>query len=196
MVLVDEFQDTNLLQADILRLMRPGGHGLTVVGDDVQSIYSFRAAHVRNILDFPQQYPGTTVVKLEQNYRSAQPILTATNAVIAQARERFKKDLWWDRQQGEQPALIACQDEDDQAEFLIRQILERREAVPCKNERAQRDGVTLARIEQATTQSDCPGAARESRRNSKPASLAPCARTKIIGCSSANATRTYAARRS
>lgn len=128
MVLVDEFQDTNPLQADILQLLRPGGQGLTVVGDDAQSIYSFRAATVRNILDFPQQYPGTTIVKLEQNYRSVQPILAATNAVIAQARERFTKDLWSERSHGEQPILVTCQDEDEQAAYLVRQILEQREA--------------------------------------------------------------------
>ena len=82
-VLVDEYQDTNRLQARLLQGLCPDGRGLTVVGDDAQSIYSFRAATVRNILDFPQQFPGTQVVTLEQNYRSTQPILEATNRVIA-----------------------------------------------------------------------------------------------------------------
>jgi DNA helicase-2/ATP-dependent DNA helicase PcrA len=128
MVLVDEYQDTNLLQAEILRLLRPDGTGLTAVGDDAQSIYSFRAATVRNILDFPRQFAGTTVVVLEQNYRSVQPILAATNSVISQARERFTKDLWSQRKGGERPILVTCQDEDEQAEFVARSILERREA--------------------------------------------------------------------
>ncbi|MGD9853585.1 MAG: ATP-dependent helicase [Planctomycetaceae bacterium] len=126
-VLVDEYQDTNTVQADILRGMSPDGDGLTVVGDDAQSIYSFRAAEVRNILEFPEQYPGTTIVKLEQNYRSSQPILDATNAVIAAAKRRHRKDLWSERKQGEPPQLVLCTDEDEQTEFLIGRILALRE---------------------------------------------------------------------
>ena len=90
-VLVDEYQDTNIVQAEILKGLCPDGDGLTIVGDDAQSIYGFRAATVRNILDFPKQYPGTTVIKLEQNYRSTQPILAATNEVIAAARETTRE---------------------------------------------------------------------------------------------------------
>jgi DNA helicase II / ATP-dependent DNA helicase PcrA len=127
-VLVDEYQDTNVLQAEILRLLRPDGRGLTVVGDDAQSIYSFRAATVRNILDFPEQFPGATIVALEQNYRSTEPILAATNRLIAQARERHAKDLWSGRTAGDRPALVICEDEDEQTDFLIRRILEHREA--------------------------------------------------------------------
>jgi len=127
-VLVDEYQDTNRLQAEILRQLVPDGRGLTVVGDDAQSIYSFRAATVRNILDLPKQYPGVTVVTLEQNYRSTGPILAATNAVISQARERYTKNLWTTRTEGQRPTLVTCEDEDDQTVFLIRQILEHREA--------------------------------------------------------------------
>jgi DNA helicase-2/ATP-dependent DNA helicase PcrA len=97
------------------------------VGDDAQSIYSFRAATVRNILDFPTEFPGTNVVKLEQNYRSTQPILTATNHIIAQARHRFTKDLWTDRTEGDRPQLVVCQDENEQAEFVVREILQQRE---------------------------------------------------------------------
>jgi DNA helicase-2/ATP-dependent DNA helicase PcrA len=100
---------------------------LTVVGDDAQSIYSFRAATVRNILDFPRHYPGTTVIALEENYRSTQPILTAANQVIAQARERYTKNLWSGRESDEQPALVACEDEDDQAAFVAGEVLARRE---------------------------------------------------------------------
>src|SRR5262247_1756489 len=94
-VLVDEYQDTNRLQASVLLALKPNGRGLTVVGDDSQSIYSFRAATVRNILDFPGQFsPPAEIVTLDQNYRSTQPILTAANAVIDLAEERFTKNLW------------------------------------------------------------------------------------------------------
>ena len=126
-VLVDEYQDTNTLQAETLYMLCPDGTGLTVVGDDAQSIYSFRAATVRNILDFPKHYPGTTVVTLQQNYRSTQPILEATNRVISLARERFTKNLWSERAEGGPPDLVTCEDEEDQAEHVIRQILEHRE---------------------------------------------------------------------
>lgn len=127
-VLVDEYQDTNALQAEILHQLRPEGKGLTVVGDDAQSIYSFRAATVRNILDFPKQYPNTTVIPLEQNYRSTQPILDATNAVIALSHERFTKNLWCERKEGERPWLVTCESEEEQTDFVVRQILEHREA--------------------------------------------------------------------
>src|SRR5690242_13869857 len=94
-VLVDEYQDTNRLQASILLALKPSGRGLTVVGDDAQSIYSFRAATVRNILDFPAQFaPSAAIITLDRNYRSTQPILAAANAVIEQASERFTKNLW------------------------------------------------------------------------------------------------------
>lgn len=126
-VLVDEYQDTNRLQAEILTQLCPDGRGLTVVGDDAQSIYSFRAATVRNILDFPKQYPNTTVVTLEQNYRSTGTILAATNEVIRLAPERFAKDLWSQRPAGERPQLVLCESEEDQTQFLVRQILEHRE---------------------------------------------------------------------
>ena len=126
-VLVDEYQDTNALQAEILRGLRPDGRGLTVVGDDAQSIYAFRAATVRNILDLPKQYPNLAVLTLEQNYRSTQPILAATNRVIDLAKERYTKNLWSQRSQGERPALVTCEDEDDQTEYVIRRILEHRE---------------------------------------------------------------------
>ena len=94
-VLVDEYQDTNRLQASILLALKPGGRGLTVVGDDAQSIYSFRAATVRNILDFPGQFsPPAEIITLDRNYRSTQPILAAANGVIDLAAERFTKNLW------------------------------------------------------------------------------------------------------
>ncbi len=127
-VLVDEYQDTNRLQAAILLALKPGGHGLTVVGDDAQSIYSFRAATVRNILDFPDAFsPPADVVTLDRNYRSTQPILAAANAVIGEARERFTKNLWSDREAEERPALVTVRDEADQARYIVEQVLENRE---------------------------------------------------------------------
>ncbi len=128
-ILVDEFQDTNRLQAGLLQAMKPDGRGLTVVGDDAQSIYSFRGATVRNILEFPDQFdPPAPRVTLDRNYRSTQPILAAANGVIAQARERFSKDLWSDRAGSEKPRLVSVRDEADQAAYVVEQVLARREA--------------------------------------------------------------------
>ncbi len=126
-VLVDEYQDTNALQAEILYRLSPEGKGLTVVGDDAQSIYSFRAATVRNILDFPKHYPSATIVTLEQNYRSTCPILEAANRVIGLSRERFAKNLWSERTEGQRPVLVNCEDENEQTEYVIRRILAHRE---------------------------------------------------------------------
>jgi DNA helicase-2/ATP-dependent DNA helicase PcrA len=127
-VLVDEYQDTNRLQASILLALKPEGAGLTVVGDDAQSIYSFRAAEVRNILDFPTQFavPAETIM-LEQNYRSTDAILSAANAVIGEASERFTKNLWTDRKSAERPKLVTLRDETDQANYVCEQVLEARE---------------------------------------------------------------------
>jgi len=126
-VLVDEYQDTNVLQADIVSLLRPGGRGVTCVGDDAQAIYGFRAATVRNILDFEQCFPGATALTLERNYRSTAPILTATNALIAGAGERRDKTLWTERPGGARPALVTCRDEDEQTAYVCERILEHRE---------------------------------------------------------------------
>ncbi|MEP7156366.1 MAG: ATP-dependent helicase [Betaproteobacteria bacterium] len=127
-VFVDEYQDTNLLQATILLRMKPTGAGVTVVGDDAQSIYSFRAATVRNILDFPAQFSEPAhVVTLERNYRSTQPILDASNAVIGLAAERFTKNLWTERVSSVKPALVTVRDEMDQARCVAERILENRE---------------------------------------------------------------------
>ncbi|PSC05742.1 ATP-dependent DNA helicase [Alsobacter soli] len=127
-VLVDEYQDTNRLQSTILRALKPEGRGLTVVGDDAQSIYSFRAATVRNILDFPSQFsPAAQVITLERNYRSTQPILAAANGVIGLAKERFTKNLWTERASGVRPRLVAVRDEADQARYVVEQVLEKRE---------------------------------------------------------------------
>jgi DNA helicase-2/ATP-dependent DNA helicase PcrA len=128
-ILVDEYQDTNLLQSAILMGMKPTGQGVTVVGDDAQSIYSFRAATVRNILDFPSQFSRPAqVVTLERNYRSTRPILDASNAVICLAAERFTKNLWTERTSTFKPTLITVRDEADQARCVATQILQNREA--------------------------------------------------------------------
>jgi DNA helicase-2/ATP-dependent DNA helicase PcrA len=128
-VLVDEYQDTNRLQASILLALKPDGRGLTVVGDDAQSIYSFRGATVRNILDFPTHFnPPAKQVTLERNYRSTQPILAASNAVIELATERFTKNLWTDKASAQRPRLVSVADEADQARYVVEQVLEAREA--------------------------------------------------------------------
>jgi DNA helicase-2/ATP-dependent DNA helicase PcrA len=128
-VLVDEYQDTNVLQAAILLGLKPQGRGLTVVGDDAQSIYSFRAATVRNILDFPGHFrPPADVVTLERNYRSTQPILAAANAVIELAEERFTKNLWSERASAELPQLVSVRDEADAAGCVADKVLEYRES--------------------------------------------------------------------
>ncbi len=135
-VLVDEYQDTNRLQAEILLALKPDGRGLTVVGDDAQAIYAFRAADVRNILDFPKVFqPEARIVTLERNYRSTQPILAASNAVIAQAAERFTKALWTDLASSELPGLVSVQDEAQQASWVADQVLHHREcALPLKSQ--------------------------------------------------------------
>jgi DNA helicase-2/ATP-dependent DNA helicase PcrA len=125
---VDEYQDTNALQASILLALKPDGRGLTVVGDDAQSIYAFRGATVRNILDFPAHFdPPAKIVTLEQNYRSTQPILAAANGVIGLATEQYSKKLWSNKAAGERPQLVTVRDETDQAGFVVEQVLERRE---------------------------------------------------------------------
>ncbi|OWY04686.1 ATP-dependent DNA helicase [Thioclava sp. F1Mire-8] len=127
-VLIDEYQDTNRLQARILKALKPDGRGLTVVGDDAQSIYAFRAATVRNILDFPDSFDQRAdVITLDRNYRSTQPILAAANAVIGLAKERFTKDLWTERASGPKPQLVTVQTETEQARFMVDRILENRE---------------------------------------------------------------------
>jgi DNA helicase-2/ATP-dependent DNA helicase PcrA len=137
-ILVDEYQDTNALQAQILSRLRPDGAGVTVVGDDAQSIYAFRAATVRNILDFPQQFmPPARVVTLAQNYRSTQPILHAANGVIALAAERFTKDLFSTRAANpdDKPYLVSAADEDAQVDYVVARVLAAREAgTPLKKQ--------------------------------------------------------------
>jgi DNA helicase-2/ATP-dependent DNA helicase PcrA len=127
-VLVDEYQDTNRLQSTILLGLKRDGRGLTVVGDDAQSIYSFRATTVRNILDFPDLFsPRAEIITLDRNYRSTQPILAAANGVIGLAKERFTKNLWTDRVSTQKPQLVSVQDEADQARYVVEQVLANRE---------------------------------------------------------------------
>ncbi len=132
-VLVDEYQDTNVLQARVLRAMCRQHANISVVGDDAQSIYAFRGASFRNILDFPQTFDGTTIVTLEENYRSTQPILDATNTLISRAEERFTKNLWTKREGGERPWLVSVQDEQQQTKFVVERILElHEEGIPLR----------------------------------------------------------------
>ena len=136
-ILVDEYQDTNRLQASILTALKPDGRGLTVVGDDAQSIYSFRAAEVRNILDFPKQFAAPAdIVMLERNYRSTETILAAANAVIGEASERFTKNLWSERKSAERPKLVSVRDEAEQANYACETILEEREVGTALKEQA------------------------------------------------------------
>lgn len=134
-VLVDEYQDTNALQADIVALLRPDGTGVTAVGDDAQAIYGFRAATIRNILEFPERFPDATVLTLTRNYRSTQPVLDATNRIIAMATERYDKDLVTEREGGGRPVLATCEDEVEQTSFVIERVLEHREGgIPLKHQ--------------------------------------------------------------
>jgi DNA helicase-2/ATP-dependent DNA helicase PcrA len=127
-ILVDEYQDTNALQAQILKLLRPSGEGVTVVGDDAQSIYSFRAATVENILGFPAQYaPPAAVVTLERNYRSTQGVLDAANALIGEGQRQYRKILHAARGAGERPRYVTVADDQAQAGYVVARVLEARE---------------------------------------------------------------------
>jgi DNA helicase-2/ATP-dependent DNA helicase PcrA len=132
-ILVDEYQDSNLTQARILRGMCRTHQNITVVGDDAQSIYSFRGANVHNILDFPKQFPGAHLVTLEQNYRSTQPIIDVTNTLISRAENRFTKNLWTKRSGGDTPWLVAARDEQQQTKFVVDRVLElHEEGIPLR----------------------------------------------------------------
>jgi DNA helicase-2/ATP-dependent DNA helicase PcrA len=123
-ILVDEYQDTNKLQSDILINMRKKNHNIMVVGDDAQSIYSFRAATIQNMLKFPATFTGAQIIKLEQNYRSNEPILKTTNLLISQAKDRFAKELFSNRTGGELPVFITCKDEINESDIVIEKILD------------------------------------------------------------------------
>jgi DNA helicase-2/ATP-dependent DNA helicase PcrA len=133
-VLVDEYQDTNIVQSDILRALRKDRPNIMIVGDDAQSIYSFRAATVHNMLDFADHFHGAKIVKLEENYRSTQPILNASNAVMAGAKRRFTKNLHSTRTGGGRPVLVSCYDEPQQTQAVADRVLRHAE-----------DGIALMR---------------------------------------------------
>jgi DNA helicase II / ATP-dependent DNA helicase PcrA len=123
-IMVDEYQDTNATQAEIVHLMACGHDNVMVVGDDAQSIYSFRGANFKNIMDFPDMFAGTQIIKLERNYRSTQPNLDCTNAIIANAKEKFTKRLTAQRKGGNLPYLYTAKEEVDQAKFVADRIQE------------------------------------------------------------------------
>lgn len=130
-LMVDEYQDTNPLQAQIVQLLGAAHGNVMAVGDDAQSIYAFRGADFRNIMQFPDLFPGTRVITLEQNYRSTQPILEVANAVMSEARERYTKVLFTNQPDGSAPLLIAAEHENFQSRFVCQRILElREEGVP------------------------------------------------------------------
>jgi len=121
-IMVDEYQDTNIIQSEIIRLLTSQHQNVMVVGDDAQSIYAFRGAYYKNILNFPRHFPGTTVIKLEENYRSLQPILTFTNGLIQQSEEGFNKTLFTKKKKGSLPKMIVLPDEDTQSRFIVEMI--------------------------------------------------------------------------
>ena len=134
-VLVDEYQDTNPVQATILRGLRGRNRNIMVVGDDAQSIYSFRGATVDNMFDFPAHFEGTSIVTLEQNYRSVAPILEVTNRLVAEAEEKYSKNLWSTRRSDQRPLLVTCPDEAGQDEYIVKKVLEHyEEGIPLRQQ--------------------------------------------------------------
>ena len=130
-IMVDEYQDTNALQSQIVRLLAATHDNVAVVGDDAQSIYSFRGANFRNIMDFPTHFPGARIIKLEENYRSTQPILNVTNEIIQRAKEGYEKRLFTRKSVGTRPKLVQAASEQMQSQFVCQKILElREEGVP------------------------------------------------------------------
>jgi DNA helicase-2/ATP-dependent DNA helicase PcrA len=121
-VMVDEYQDTNRLQAELVRLLAYTHANVMAVGDDSQSIYSFRGANFRNIMDFPQLFPGTRIIKLEENYRSTQPILNLANGIIAAAREKYTKCLFTRKKEGLRPRLFKTASENEQSRLVVAQV--------------------------------------------------------------------------
>jgi len=123
-IMVDEYQDTNKIQAEILYLLTGVHKNIMVVGDDSQSIYAFRGANFRNIMEFPNMFPGTRIITLEENYRSVQPILNLTNVIIEQAREKYSKTLFTRKTGGSTPVLVDARDENSQSLFVVGKIQE------------------------------------------------------------------------
>ena len=121
-LMVDEYQDTNRLQAELVRLLASTHQNVMAVGDDSQSIYSFRGANFRNIMDFPDLFPGTRIIKLEENYRSTQPILDLANEIIASARDKYTKCLFTRRADGVRPRLFRAASENEQSRLVVAQV--------------------------------------------------------------------------
>jgi len=123
-IMVDEYQDTNQIQADIIYLLVGQEKNVMVVGDDSQSIYAFRGANFKNIIDFPKMFPGTKIIRLEENYRSVQPILDLANIIIDRAEEKYTKTLFTSKSGGPVPTLITATDENSQSRFIVNKVLE------------------------------------------------------------------------
>jgi DNA helicase II / ATP-dependent DNA helicase PcrA len=126
-IMVDEYQDTNRLQADLVKLMASSHDNVMAVGGDSQSIYSFRGANFRNIMDFPRAFPGAKIITLEENYRSTQPILDLTNVIITNAKEKYTKHLFTRKTRGPLPVVLATESENFQSRFICQKVLELRE---------------------------------------------------------------------
>ncbi|HRR29550.1 MAG TPA: exodeoxyribonuclease V subunit gamma, partial [Victivallales bacterium] len=135
----DEYQDTNFLQFRLIKILAGDSMNICVVGDDDQSIYGWRGAEVRNILDFSSHFPGTRIFKLEQNYRSTRTVLEAANAVISENEERHPKELWTNADDGEKIILCATDDEYSEAAFIAQKI----EEIKYKNDRISYDDIVI-----------------------------------------------------
>jgi ATP-dependent DNA helicase UvrD/PcrA len=133
-IMVDEYQDTNKLQAQIVKLMTTRHDNVAVVGDEFQSIYSFRGASHRNMLEFPKLFPKAQIIKLEENYRSTQPILNVANSIMEDVKESYKKRLFSTIEGGESPVVVSARDENEQSRFVAQRIDELREAGTALNE--------------------------------------------------------------
>ena len=158
-VLVDEHQDTNTLQAGILTRLFPDGRGVTVVGDDAQSIYSFRSADVENILDFPRQFsPAATVIPLRENYRSVQPILDLSNVLLGEAATGYKNTLFSKQPSKQKPWLVTVEDQESQSKYIIEKVLAAREAGSLLKQQAVlfRSSHHASHLEVALRQHDIP----------------------------------------
>ena len=134
-IMVDEYQDTNPIQSEIVYLLSGNTDNVMVVGDDSQSIYAFRGADIRNILEFPNHFPGAQIVRLEENYRSTQPILDLANAIIEQARDKYTKVLFSRKGEGNPPKLVSAYDESGQSVYVVEEI-----------KRLNRQGIPLNQI--------------------------------------------------
>ncbi|MFH0808875.1 MAG: ATP-dependent helicase [Pseudomonadota bacterium] len=126
-IMVDEYQDTNRIQAEIVRLLASAHDNVMAVGDDSQSIYSFRGARFENIIEFPKMFSGTKVIKLEENFRSTQPILDLTNAIVAEAEEKYEKHLYSRRPSKGKPTLVRALNDNDQSRFVAQRVEDLRE---------------------------------------------------------------------